>query len=225
MAPAPRRARNDKRVDSDNDESDSEVETPRPQKLRKRVSEAYIPDGAHPQQQEAGFTVENGQRVPLKSVNINDDEAEKRRRRKSAKMTGLEKNAIAGPSSEGNAGATADADASRAGQSKRQQPLNAVGASQAPPKPSKELMATNFEEWMKMATDNVCIVYLNPGIEKSTQGGHRKSTLRTHGASRSSTTFTTCLCCETTTITLSISNEHPPLSTVVSKFGLLVSTV
>ncbi|KAF6753031.1 condensin complex component cnd2 [Ephemerocybe angulata] len=154
MAPAAtsggRRARQaEKRVVSEDEDSD--VETPRPSKHRKRLSEAYIPDGPHQQQvqPDPSFAADNVQRVPLKSVNINDDEAEKRRRRKSAKMTVLE-NAVAGPSSEG---ANGDADASRS-QSRRQQPLNAVAAVPAMPKPSIDVMTTNFEEWMKMATDN-----------------------------------------------------------------------
>jgi condensin complex subunit 2 len=134
---------------SEQNDSDSDLESPRPQKLRKRLSEAHLPES----QQEGSFTVENGQRVPLKSVNINDDEAEKRRRRKSAKITVLD-NAVAGPSSEGASGANGEADGTRSGQSRRQQPLNAVAAAPAP-KPSLDIMSSNFEEWMKMATDNV----------------------------------------------------------------------
>ncbi|RXW23885.1 hypothetical protein EST38_g1944 [Candolleomyces aberdarensis] len=131
---------------SEKNDSDSDLESPRPQKLRKRLSEAHLPES----QQEGSSIAENGQRVPLKSVNINDDEAEKRRRRKSAKITVLD-NAVAGPSSEG--GANGDADGARPGQSRRQQPLNAVAAAPTP-KPSFDIMSSNFEEWMKMATDN-----------------------------------------------------------------------
>jgi len=152
MAPAgTRRAR--KAVASDSEESDASRDSPRPQKLRKRLSEAHAEPGAtHQSQQDSSFTVENGQqRVPLKSVNMNEDDAEKRRRRKSAKHA-LEA-AGAGPSSEGN-----DPDASRSMAGRRQQPLNAVSAEREPaavPKLSKDVMNSNFEEWMKMATDNV----------------------------------------------------------------------
>ncbi|KAJ3508102.1 hypothetical protein NMY22_g16722 [Coprinellus aureogranulatus] len=52
--------------------------------------------------------------------------------RKSAKMSALD-NAVAGPSSEGGA-ANSDADVSRAGHGRRQEPLNAVAATQALPK-------------------------------------------------------------------------------------------
>jgi condensin complex subunit 2 len=83
-------------------------------------------------------------------VNINDDAAEKRRRRKSTKITVVE-NAMAGPSSEGHM----DTDAAETSRTARQkQQLNSV----APPpviNVPKDVMSSNFEEWMKMATDNV----------------------------------------------------------------------
>ena len=142
----------EKRVVSDDDPA-YESDAPRPQKHRKRLSEAYVPDGQQ-SPQDASFIAENDQRVPLKSVSINDDESERRRRRKSAKMTALD-NAVAGPSSEGGAAANGDADTSRPGHGRRQQPLTAVAATPALPKQSIEAMTTNFEEWMKMATDNV----------------------------------------------------------------------
>jgi condensin complex subunit 2 len=132
------------------EDTDQEIEheTPRPRKsaLKKRLSEAYDHDG------EGSFASESG-RVPLRSVNINDDAAEKRRRRKSTKITVID-NAMAGPSSEGNL----DADASETSRTaKQKQQLRSI----APPpviNVSKELMSSNFEEWMKMATDNVRII-------------------------------------------------------------------
>ena len=73
----------------------SDQETPKPQRLRKRLSEACVPGD------DASFGDQTG-RPPLrtKSVNINDDAAEKRKRRKSNKLSILE-NALPGPSSEG----------------------------------------------------------------------------------------------------------------------------
>jgi len=138
MAPS-RRARSpsgSQPLYADDTDSESEPETPRPHKsnLKKRLSEVDTADGA---------------RVPLRNVNINDDAAEKRRRRKSTKIMVIE-NALAGPSSEG----THDQDGEQARGSKQKQPLNTV----APPvlnNVSLDVMSSNFEEWMKMATDNV----------------------------------------------------------------------
>ena len=74
-------------AESDSDGDTEREQTPRPPAARnlskKRLSERFDPDGS--------FTLEdatNGPtkaRPPLKSVNINDDVAEKRRRRKSAR--------------------------------------------------------------------------------------------------------------------------------------------
>jgi condensin complex subunit 2 len=97
---------------------------------------------------DGSFTAD-GARVPLKKVNINDDAAEKRRRRKSTKITVID-TALGGPSSEG----TLDQDGEHARGSKQKQPLNTL----APPvlnNVSLDVMSSNFEEWMKMATDNV----------------------------------------------------------------------
>jgi condensin complex subunit 2 len=129
------------------DETDTESgpDTPRPHKqnLKKRLSEVYNPEN------DASFTSDSA-RPPLRSVNMNDDAAEKRRRRKSTKITVIE-NAMAGPSSEGSA----DPDASETSRTaKQKQQLKSV----APPpviNVPKDVMSSNFEEWMKMATDNV----------------------------------------------------------------------
>ncbi|KAG5647899.1 hypothetical protein DXG03_007823 [Asterophora parasitica] len=145
MAPA-RRARSpdDAQLFDGDTDSETEKETPKPQKsgLKKRLSEAFNPEN------DTSFNSDSG-RPPLRSVNINDDAAEKRRRRKSTKITALE-NAVAGPSSEGNLDPDA-AESSRTAKQKQQ--LNSVIA---PPviNVSKDVMSSNFEEWMKMATDN-----------------------------------------------------------------------
>ena len=145
MAPA-RRARLPTESDNESD-PETEQETPRPQRsgIRKRLSEVYNPDNDASFVQDAA-----GVRVPLRSVNINDDAAEKRRRRKSTKITVVE-NAMAGPSSEGTA-ANDVPEGSRAAKQKQQ--LNSVDPTSLLNLP-REIMSSNFEEWMKMATDNV----------------------------------------------------------------------
>ncbi|KAG1869523.1 condensin complex subunit 2/barren [Suillus subluteus] len=125
---------------------DTEPDTPRPttrptlrQGSKKRISDVYGENEAH---SESG-------RPPLRAVNINDDAAEKRRRRKSNKLAVIE-NAEAGPSTERQD----QAESSKAAQAKlKQQQLNSV----APPPVINvplDVMSSNFEEWMKMATDN-----------------------------------------------------------------------
>jgi condensin complex subunit 2 len=122
--PRSRRARIQPLSDSDGD-SES---TPRAARHgpKKRLSEVYNdPD--------ASFSSD---RTPLKSVNINDDAAEKRRRRKSIKIVVPED----------------QEQQPEPGRSKARL-LNAV----APPPVINvplDVMSSNFEEWMKMATDN-----------------------------------------------------------------------
>ncbi|KAG6877148.1 hypothetical protein C0993_009941, partial [Termitomyces sp. T159_Od127] len=145
MPPA-RRARphDDAHLFDDDTDSDNGQDTPRQNKqgLKKRLSEAYIPEHDSHLPSDAG-------RSTHRSVNINDDAAEKRRRRKSAKITVIE-NTIMGSSSETNPD-QAGPETSRT--MKQKQQLNSVAA---PPiiNVSKDVMSSNFEEWMKMATDN-----------------------------------------------------------------------
>lgn len=150
-------------------EPESEQETPRPQKshLRKRLSEAYNPDN------DASFTSDNGVRAPLRTVNINDDAAEKRRRRKSTKHVVVAENGLAGPSG---------ANANDAEPRKKQQ-LNAVA-----PEPIEVPLILNgekYEEWMKMATDNVRTpIFLVARHRADDLSARRKSTRPTHGRPR-----------------------------------------
>jgi len=125
---------------SDTDK-DFEEETPRPSRsnLKKRLSE-IDPDGS--------FNGDSS-RVPLKSVSLNDDAAEKRRRRKSTKL-GLNEDLVASE----NPG---DHDTIPEPRTQRQkQQINIL-----PPPPlaqmdvPRDIMNSNFEEWMKMTTDNV----------------------------------------------------------------------
>ena len=121
-----------------------EEETPKAQRLKKRLSEGHAPD--------ASFTSESG-RPPLrtKSVNINDDAAEKRKRRKSAKLTVID-SALPGPSSESTM--TSDPDHGESVRAGKQKQLNTVAPPQVSDTPF-DVMNSNYEEWMKMATDNV----------------------------------------------------------------------
>ncbi|PPQ63379.1 hypothetical protein CVT24_005644 [Panaeolus cyanescens] len=148
MAPS-RRARSpgSAHVDfKDATDTESEEEAPRVQKsgLKKRLSEIHPNRSLH--DDDGDFNPETG-RPPLRAVNINDDAAEKRRRRKSTKLTMIEN--PAGPSGEGTQEEPAAAvDPARAAKQK----LNTVAA------PAEtvplDVMSSNFEEWMKMATDN-----------------------------------------------------------------------
>jgi|ERR1700722_2617167 len=136
-------------VDTDSD-TDTEQRTPKPsrQHLKKRLSEVHNPDNDH------SFSSDPG-RVPLRPVNINDDVAEKRRRRKSTKFAALE-NTQAGLSSEGNS-VEDHVDTSRT--MKQKQQLKSVAQAPVINVPL-DVMSSNFEEWMKMATDNVHTPFL-----------------------------------------------------------------
>ena len=132
-------------ADSDSEgDTDHDEPTPKPHRTssKKRVSDVY----------DASFTSESG-RTPLKSVSLNDDAAEKRRRRKSAKisMMPLDDNE-AGPSGEGSG--DVERESARPTVHGKQKQLPAV--EEAPRiQVSMDVMSSNFEEWMKMATDNV----------------------------------------------------------------------
>ena len=119
------------------DTEESEPETPRPQKthLKKRLSEVQIADN------DGSFSLDDGG-VKFNSVDINDDAAEKRKRRKSTK--------IAAPSIEGAFDQEMTGESSKAG---RQRQLNSLAAPEI--NVPLDIMSSNFEEWMKMATDNV----------------------------------------------------------------------
>ncbi len=126
--------------DSGGDTDHDEQPTPKPQRTlsKKRLSDVY----------DTSLNMDSG-RPPLKSVSLNDDAAEKRRRRKSAKVSLMEEGE-AGPSGEG----AAEQDPARPTAHGRQKQLPAV--EEAPRiQVSLDVMNSNFEEWMKMATDNV----------------------------------------------------------------------
>lgn len=124
-------------ADSDSGgDTDKEESTPKAPRLRKRLSEVH-------NDADASFSSD---RAPLRSVNINDDAAEKRRRRKSIKVIPL--NPEEGEQQEPG----------RSGQGKSRMLTSA-----APPPVINvplDVMSSNFEEWMKMATDNVSLLLL-----------------------------------------------------------------
>ncbi|KAI0629177.1 barren [Trametes polyzona] len=145
-------------ADTDSDGDTEREQTPKPHARtlsKKRLSERlYDPDA------DGSFSLDNanGARPPLKSVNINDDVAEKRRRRKSAKVTTIldDDNAEAGPSGTSSAADGADfgPDGARnttLGRHKSQ----LLNVPQAPViNVPMDVMTSNFDQWMKMATDN-----------------------------------------------------------------------
>lgn len=133
-------------ADGSSSESDSE-QTPRQrgksQATRKRVSET----------QDRSFTEDaNPGRVPLKVVNINDDSAEKRRRRKSAKNPAND-NSEAGPSTTSRQVGTEDAGAHA--HSRHKQALKSIIVETPTIDVPLDVRNSNYEEWMKMAMDNV----------------------------------------------------------------------
>ncbi|KAI0820368.1 barren [Trametes gibbosa] len=160
----PRPARNDNPrssyADSDSGGDTEREHTPKPNARtlsKKRLSERIHdpdPDRSFAQDVPSG----GGARPPLKSVNINDDVAEKRRRRKSAKVTTVHPEALHAEAGPSNIPYTADGEgASEAtrtttlGRSKSQ----LLNVPQAPViNVPMDVMTSNFDQWMKMATDN-----------------------------------------------------------------------
>jgi len=133
-------------ADGTSSETDEE-QTPRhrakSQAIRKRVSET----------QDRSYTEDaNPGRVPLKAVNINDDTAEKRRRRKSAKNTTVD-HVEAGPSSSNTQDDAEDTGAHA--HSRHKQALKSIIVETPSIDVPIDVRNSNYEEWMKMAMDNV----------------------------------------------------------------------
>jgi hypothetical protein len=205
--PPPRAARSrPAKIESDSDGDTDRETTPKPisSGLRRRLSD-------HPQNGQDGEDT-SGKRAPVPAVTVNDDAAEKRRRRKSARMTvqppDEEEQPAAGPSNI-SAGPTGNGPVRTPGRGLQR--LESV-AHVEPINVPRDVMSSNFEEWMKMATDNVSnsCVYVCSWAYSSC----RKSMLPTHGTLLSSTTSTICLFCVIRTIILSTSSVHPVLSTL-----------
>lgn len=206
--PPPRAARSrPAKVESDSDGDTERESTPRPisSGLRRRVSD-YPPNG-----QDGEDT--SGKRAPVPAVTVNDDAAEKRRRRKSARMTALppdeEEQPAAGPSNI-SAGPTGNGPVRTPGRGLQR--LESV-AHVEPINVPRDVMSSNFEEWMKMATDNVSSPCIYLCI--CTYPWRRKLMPPTHGTSLSLITSTICLFFATQTTTPSTFSAHPVLSTRV----------
>ncbi|EJD07497.1 barren [Fomitiporia mediterranea MF3/22] len=147
--------------ENENDSSDQEA-TPRAKHARgapngkakgkKRASDVYQPG-------DSGSSPNGNHRVPFKTVNINDDEAEKRKRRKSAKLAApmvlVDDAEMANGSAAGASSSTREpGDTPKANRhAKHKQQLMAVTETPVINVPL-DVMSSNFEEWMKMATDN-----------------------------------------------------------------------
>jgi condensin complex subunit 2 len=219
MAPSrPSRARKDDEDVPSYAESDSggdteqEEPTPKPHRThsKKRVSDVY----------EGSFAHDLG-RSPLKSVSLNDDAAEKRRRRKSAKMAMMStEDNEAGPSGEGSAETERDPTRSiTLGKQKQLLPVDEAPKINLP----LDVMNHNFEEWMKMATDNVSSTAYFAITALITND--RKSMPTTHGMWLSLTTFTTCHFYATIQTILSTFSVPHSLLMAASRSGQVVSTV
>ena len=153
-------------AESDSGGDTEREQTPKPQARtlsKKRLSERLYDPAA-----DGSFSAEGsngpGGRAPLKNVNINDDIAEKRRRRKSAKVTVVldGEDAEAGPSNAAHLvdGAEGSAEGTRATALGRQK-SQLLNVPQAPViNVPIDVMTSNFDQWMKMATDNVSIRYV-----------------------------------------------------------------
>lgn len=142
MAPS-RRARdvqeNAQPLYTDDTDPENESTTPKAHRKpsRKRLSDVHGGDG------DGSFIAEG--RAPLAAISINDDAAEKRKRRKSTKITIID---------DIQAGVEGQ-DANNAKLTKQKQQLNSVAPPAAINVPL-DVMSSNYEEWMKLATDNVC---------------------------------------------------------------------
>ncbi|KAI9511591.1 condensin complex subunit 2/barren [Russula earlei] len=132
-------------ADGSSSEGDNE-KTPRQRgksyTIRKRISDA----------QDRSFTEDlNPGRVPLKAVNINDDSAEKRRRRKSAKNPTID-SSEAGPSTSSRQDDGEDDGAHE--HSRHKQALKSIIVETPIIDVPLDVRNSNYEEWMKMAMDN-----------------------------------------------------------------------
>jgi condensin complex subunit 2 len=128
---------------SGSDEEQTPPQRTKSQAIRKRISEP----------QDKSFVDDmNPGRVPLKAVNINDDTAEKRRRRKSAKNPTVD-SFDAGPSTSGRQDETEDGGTQT--HSRHKQALKSIIVETPIIDVPIDVRNSNYEEWMKMAMDNV----------------------------------------------------------------------
>lgn len=114
---------------------------------KENTGDGYVPNGAGGASGSGGKTAVGLKRTET-AGKFNDDEAEKRKRRKSAKLLGQQTtmfDSLADPGS-GASGLNAG---------KQPAQLNSVVPAAPIINVPRDVMNSNFEEWMKMATDNV----------------------------------------------------------------------
>lgn len=118
---------------------------------KENAGDGFTPNGTGPTGS-GGKTTKNLKRQET-AGRFNDDEAEKRKRRKSAKLLGQQSTMFDGLTDPGpvvnglNAG-------------KQPVQLNSVIPAAPIINVPRDVMNSNFEEWMKMATDNVSVCVL-----------------------------------------------------------------
>jgi len=116
---------------------------------KENVVDGYAPNGLGGSSGSGGKTTVNLKRTET-AGKFNDDEAEKRKRRRSAKLLGQQSTVFDGLTDPGPA-----VNGLNAGKQPVQ--LNSVVPAAPIINVPRDVMNSNFEEWMKMATDNVSI--------------------------------------------------------------------
>lgn len=115
---------------------------------KENAADGYTPNGAGPSG--SGGKMTKSLKRQETAGKFNDDEAEKRKRRKSAKLLGQQSTMFDGLTDPGPG-----ANGLNAGKQPVQ--LNSVVPAAPIINVPRDVMNSNFEEWMKMATDNVSI--------------------------------------------------------------------
>ena len=118
---------------------------------KENAADGYAPNGAGGSSGSGGKTTVNLKRTETAGM-FNDDEAEKRKRRKSAKLLGQQSTTFDGLIDPGPA-----VNGLNAGKQPVQ--LNSVVPAAPIINVPRDVMNSNFEEWMKMATDNVSVEF------------------------------------------------------------------
>ena len=118
---------------------------------KENAADGYTPNGAGGPSGSGGKTTVNLKRTET-AGRFNDDEAEKRKRRKSAKLLGQQSTIFDGLTDPGPA-----VNGLNAGKQPVQ--LNSVVPAVPIINVPRDVMNSNFEEWMKMATDNVSVAF------------------------------------------------------------------
>jgi len=116
---------------------------------KENTADGYAPNGSGGPSGSGGKTTVNLKRTET-AGKFNDDEAEKRKRRKSAKLLGQQSTMFDGLVDPGPA-----VNGLNAGE--RPVQLNSVVPAAPIINVPRDVMNSNFEEWMKMATDNVSV--------------------------------------------------------------------